>query len=36
MSLLHNRAQNQIISRGYTIITRIKGHIKNMGTDSGK
>ena len=36
MSLLHNRAQNQITSQGYTIITRIKGHIKNMGTDSGK
>jgi hypothetical protein len=36
MSLLQNRAQNHIISMGYTIINRIKGHVKHMGTDSGK
>lgn len=36
MSLLHNRAQNEITKMGYTIISRTKGHIKNIGTDSGK
>lgn len=36
MSLLHNRTQNHITSNGYIITSRVKGHTKSMGTDSGK
>jgi hypothetical protein len=36
MSLLHNRANNTILSSGYTITKRVHGHVKTMGVDSGK